>query len=211
MKNITESILSKSKLTNDDFIKHIYKTDLDIHREKEDNFDRITLDNIKGTNIIYNNIVNLDVDNLEDAGYHKNIMFRTYDNTFTLVFTGKKIQGFKFYTDKMRVFIGKDQEVLNCDFSGVEDIEFFFYDQKIKNHLLITHMDDRGNLKVDNTQLLSKMFHDNSYNHMGRLRTTRFFVGVKRDDYDYPAESQDTIAIVKSLGCKMDDLTLRYL
>ena len=206
-----EAILTKSKLSKGDFINQIYVTDLDIHREDAGDFDRITLDGIKDNHIIYNNIVNLEVDKLEDAGYHKDILFRTFDQTFSLRFTGKKIQGFKFHTRSMRVFIGKDQEVSNCDFSGVEDIEFFFYDQNLKKHLLITHMDDRGNLKVDNTKLLSKMFHDNSYNHRDRWKMTRFYVGIKREDYDAPKESKDTIEIVKSLGCKPDDLVLRYL
>lgn len=211
MKNITEAILSKSKLTNSDFIKQVYKTDLDIHREVEDNFDRITLDNIKDNHLVYNNIVNLDVDNLEDVDYHKNILFRTFDKTFSLVFTGKKIQGFKFSTDKMRVFIGKDQELCDCDFENVEDLEFFFYDKDIKKNLLITHLDKDGDYKVNNGKLLQKMFHDNQFNIDVRGKITRFYVGIKRDrevDSMYP---EDLGLIAHYLEGSRNNLYPKYL
>lgn len=214
MKNLTESILTKSKFTNDDFITLVYKTNLDLSIQHNGKWDIIDIKDIKNSHYIDENFIDIEVDMLEDLKLPKHIDFTTgrIPDSFSLKFTGRKIQGFTFKTNYMRLFISTKQEVCDCNFEDIEDLDIYFYDEsKPYKSILITHLDKDGNYKVNNTKLLQKMFHDNQFNMDIRGKITRFNVGIRRDgDYDeyFP---KDLGLISHYLECSRNNLYPKYL
>lgn len=247
MKTITEAILSKKNISDianvDEELFHrsfrnIYLQGSKyeyITNPKKYDYAIIRLDSLINNNknprdIEINSYV-LHTDQWESNHLNKEIAFTSYAGDkrletkypITIVFEGDYIEGFSFIGSHINFIIGSHQRVKDCDFSGVVEARFFFYDESNKEQVLKTPtyntVYNKGAFIA--TYLEGDKVVNDKTSELGKIFDVRsiilpsqkyFYLGTHRDGSRlmYKNPEPDEQSVMDTLNCDRFDIKFKY-